>query len=183
MYDSFVIIAHVAVTTADDYLTRRAPYREAHLGRLVDLRSRGLVVGGGPAPDGRSADVVYRAPDEAAVRRLVDEDPYVTGGAWIGYTVTPFTEFLEPWRLPPLVTDGSRRVTIVEGLVTDPDMAPLALVEARGAGRLLFGGFLAGGRALAVMADPEPEEPLRWFAETGFFAPDSLTARPLLYVL
>lgn len=178
-----MIIAHVAVTTADDYLTRRAPYREAHLGRLVDLRTRGFVVGGGPAPDGRSADVFYRAPDEAAVRRLIDEDPYVTGGAWTGYAVTLFSEFLEPWRLPPLVTDGSRRVTIVEGRVTDPDMAPLALVEARGAGRLVFGGLFPGGGTLAVMTEPEPEAPLRWFADTGFWSPDSLRARPLLYVL
>jgi uncharacterized protein YciI len=178
-----MIIAHVAVTTADDYVTRRAAYREAHLGRLMDLRARGFVVGGGPAPDGRSADIVYRAPDEAAVRRLVDEDPYMTGGAWTGYTVAPFSEFLEPWRLPSLVTDGSRRVTIAEGRVTDPDLAPLALVEARGAGRLVFGGLFPGGGTLAVMAEPQPDEALRWFAETGFWAPDSLRARPLLYVL
>ena len=33
------------------------------------------------------------------------------------------------------------------------------------------------------MAEPQPDEALRWFAETGFWAPDSLRARPLLYVL
>lgn len=178
-----MIIAHVAVTTADDYVTRRAPHREAHLARLTDFRSRGLFVGGGPAPDGRSADLVYRAPDEVTVRRLLDEDPYTAGGAWTGYRLTPFTEFLEPWRLPPVVTDGSRRVTILEGRATDLDMAPLALVEGRGAGRLLFGGLFAGGETLLVMASPEPDEALRWLAETGFWDPATLRARPLLYVL
>lgn len=178
-----MLIAHVAVTTSDDYLARRGPHREAHLSRLAELRSRGFVVGGGPAPDGRSADLFYRAPDEAAVRRLVDEDPYVLGGAWTGYAVNAFREFLEPWRMPPIVIDGTRRVTIVEGRVTDPVMAPLSLVEARGAGRLLFGGLLEGGESLLVMASPEAGEALRGVAESGFWDPATLRARPLLYVL
>ncbi len=178
-----MLIAHVAVVTADDYLTRRAPLRESHLARLMDLRARGFIVGAGPSPDGRSADLFLRAPDAETVRRLVEADPYYTGGAWTGYTMSAFSQFLEPWQQPPLVTDGSRRVTVVEGRVTDPDMAPLALVEARGAHRLVFGGLFEDGRTLVVMQAPEPDEALHSLAETGFWDRASLHARPLLYVL
>ena len=178
-----MIYAHVAVVTADDYLTRRAPFRDAHLARIVELRARGFVVGAGPSPDGRSADLFVRTPDADTIRRLVEEDPYYAGGVWTGYAVASFSEFLEPWKPPPVVTDGSRRVTIVEGRAPDVDMAALALIEARGQGRLAFGGFFPDGRSLAVMNGAEADEPLRWFAATGFWEPESLHARPLLYVL
>ena len=49
-----MIVYHVAVQTADDYLQKREPHRKAHLERLMGLRSQGLVIGGGPSPDGRS---------------------------------------------------------------------------------------------------------------------------------
>ena len=55
-----MIVFHVAIQTGDDYLAKRAPHREAHLERLMALRARGLVIGGGPSPDGRRADVFYR---------------------------------------------------------------------------------------------------------------------------
>ncbi len=178
-----MIFAHVAIVAADDALTRRTPYREAHLARIAGLRDRGLVIGAGPSPDARSADLFFRAPEPDLIRRLVEEDPYYTGGVWKSYTVATFSQFLEPWSLPPIVVDGSRRVTIVEARAPDVDMAVLALVEARGQRRLVFGGFFPDGRTLAVMASPDPDEPLRWFAETGLWERESLRSRPLLYVL
>ena len=42
-----MIVYHVAMKTADDYLRKREPHRAAHLERLVGLRSHGLVIGGG----------------------------------------------------------------------------------------------------------------------------------------
>jgi uncharacterized protein YciI len=131
-----VIVYHVAVQTADDYLQKREPHRKAHLERLMGLRSQGLVIGGGPAPDGRGADVFYRVQQPDDVRRLVEEDPYMTGGVWATYTPRSFAQFLEPWELPPLVTDGSRKVTLVEGVAPDVEMASFALIEARGGGRM-----------------------------------------------
>jgi uncharacterized protein len=178
-----MIFAHVAVTAVDDALTRRAPYREAHLGRLAELRARGFLVGAGPSPDARSADLFVRVPDPDAIRRLVEEDPYYSGGVWTSYAAASFSQFLGPWRLPPVVTDGSRPATIVEGRTPDPDMAALALVELRGQGRMAFGGLFPDGRMVAVMMSAEPDEPVRWFAETGFWDPESLRARPFLYVL
>ena len=48
-----MIFCHVAVTPTEDYATRRAAYREHHLARALELRSRGLMVAGGPAPAGQ----------------------------------------------------------------------------------------------------------------------------------
>jgi hypothetical protein len=90
---------------------------------------------------------------------------------------------VEPWQLPPIVLDGSRRVTIVEGHMTDPDMAQFVMIEMRGAGRLVFGGAFPGGATFGVMKSEDAEEAKGWFAETGFWEPESLTARPLLHVL
>jgi hypothetical protein len=74
-------------------------------------------------------------------------------------------------------------VTIVEGPVAQPDMAPFALIEMRGAGRLHLGGFFEGGQTWALMRTADPAEAHGWFAETGLWQADALTTRPLLHVL
>lgn len=178
-----MVCCHVTITPSPDYVTRRVPLREAHLTRLMDLRARGIVVAGGPAPDGKSADIFYRVPDAAELARVVEEDPYFTGKAWTAWTSTAFERFLDPWRPPPLVTDGSRPATIVEGPATDAGLADLALVEARGAGRLILGGMFPAGRTLAVMAATDPAEAVAALAGTGLWEPGTLSARPWLYVL
>jgi uncharacterized protein YciI len=178
-----VIVYHVAITTGDDYLQKREPHRKAHLERLMGLRSQGLVIGGGPTPDGRGADLFYRVEQPDHLRRLVEEDPYFTGGVWPTYSPRSFAQFLEPWELPPLVTDGSRRVTVVEGTTSDVEMASFALIEARGAGRMAFGGFFPGGETLALMRDEDAGKALDELRATGFWDAASLRARPLLHVL
>jgi uncharacterized protein YciI len=178
-----MIVFHAAITAAADYFERRAAHREAHLERILALRARGLVVGGGPAPDGRTADLFYRVAQPPEVARLIEEDPYATGRVWTAYALRSFSQFVEPWELPPPVTDGSRRVTIVEGPATDPDMATFALIELRGAGRLAFGGFFEDGQALALLRTADAAEAAGWLAGTGFWTADRLAARPLLYVL
>ncbi len=178
-----MIAVHVAVTCAEDYLARRPAHREAHIERLVALRGRGRVVGGGPSPDGRTAELVYRLHGAEELAPLVEEDPYHRAGLWTAYTPRSFSQFVEPWEVPAVVLDGSRRVTVVEGPAMDPDLAQLALVELRGAGRLVFGGFFEGGVTVAVLRAPEPAEALGWLAETGLWTEAALRARPLLYVL
>ena len=178
-----MIVYHVAVQTGDDYLQKRAPHRQAHLERLMGLRAQGLVIGGGPSPDGRSADVFYRVQQPDDLRRLVEEDPYFTGGVWPTYAARSFAQFLEPWELPPLVADGSRPVTLVEGVAPDVEMASFALIEARGGGRMAFGGFFPGGETLAVMRGDDATKALDELRATGFWNEGSLRARPLLYVL
>ena len=178
-----MIVYHVAVQTGDDYLQKREPHRTAHLERLMGLRAQGLVIGGGPSPDGGGADIFYRVHQTDDVRRLVEEDPYFTGGVWASYTPRSFAQFLEPWELPPLVTDGSRKVTLVEGVAPDVEMASFALIEARGGGRMAFGGFFPGGGTLAVMRGDDAAKVLDELRATGFWDEASLHARPLLHVL
>jgi uncharacterized protein YciI len=178
-----VIVYHVAVRTADDYLRAREPHRKAHLERLMSLRGHGLVIGGGPSPDGRGADVFYRVGQPDDLRRLVEEDPYFTGGVWSSYATRSFAQFLEPWELPPLVVDGSRPVTLVEGVATDVEMASFALIEARGGGRMAFGGFFPGGDTLAVMRGDDAGKAVDELRATGFWEESTLRARPLLYAL
>jgi uncharacterized protein YciI len=178
-----MVIYHVALQAAADYWTRREAHRRAHLERIVALRERGVVIGGGPAPDGATADLVYRLAEAGGVKQAVEEDPYYAGGVWTAYRAAAFERFLEPWRLPPVVTDGSRQVTLVEGRAPDVEMASLALLDARGAGRMAFGGFFAGGGTLALMTSPDAAEAVGWLAETGLWEADSLRGRALLHVL
>ena len=178
-----MIVFHVAIATHADYVTKREPHRHAHLERLAGLRQGGAVIGGGPAPDGGSVDLVYRLQQPAQLKLVIEEDPYWLAGAWTGYRERSFTEFVEPWQLAPIVIDGSRRITVVEGRMNDPDMAQFVMIEMRGAGRLVFGGAFADGATLGFMKTQDHEEAKGWFAETGFWMPESLAARSLLHVL
>ena len=82
-----------------------------------------------------------------------------------------------------MVTDGSRAAIIVEGEAPDVEMASFVLIESRGAGRMAFGGFFPGGLTWALMRSAEPDSILADLADTGFWKPGTLTARPLLHVL
>jgi uncharacterized protein YciI len=178
-----MIVVHVLVTTAEDYLTRREPHRQAHFDRLRELRAAGRLIGAGPAPDGRSAEVFYRVTRADELRPLIEEDPYYRAGAWTAYRPRSFSQFVEPWELPPIVLDGSRRATIAEGPTTDRDLAQLALVELRGAGRLAFGGSFEDGQTLAVLRTPDAVAASAWLTDTGFWAPATLSSRPFVYAI
>jgi uncharacterized protein len=178
-----VIVFHMAVTTADDYLARREPHRRVHLERIQGLRAAGILIGGGPAPDGRRADLFYRLQQPRQIKNAMEEDPYFVAGAWTGYTPRSFTQFVEPWEAVPVVIDGTRLATIVEGPVENLDMAQFALIELRGSGRLAFGGFFEDGGTLAVLKTPKAEEAIDWVGASGFWQKDTLTARPWQYVL
>jgi hypothetical protein len=178
-----VIVYHIAVTAAADYLTRRAAHRRAHMERVQGLRMAGILVGGGPAPDGTTADLFYRLQQPWQIKNAMEEDPYWLGGVWTGYHPRSFSQFVEPWEMVPVVLDGSRPVTLVEGATADLAMAQLALVEMRGAGRVAFGGFFEDGTLLAVARTPDAEQAGGWFAESGSWTASALTTRPLLWVL
>ena len=113
----------------------------------------------------------------------MEEDPYWTGGVWTGYTPRSFSQFVEPWEMVPVVVDGSRQTTLVEGPTRDLAAAPFALIELRGAGRIAFGGFFDDGRLLALARSGDPEQARAWFTDSGFWTPETLTTRPFLHVL
>ena len=178
-----MIVYQMAITTVEDYVTRREPHRREHIERLQGLRAAGICLGGGPSPDGHTVDIVYRLQQPWQIKHAIEEDPYWIAGAWTAYEPRSFTQFVEPWEMIPVVLDGSRRATVVEGPVGQHDMAQFALIEMRGAGRLHFGGFFADGGTWALIRTADAEEARGWFAETGFWQPDALTTRSLLHVL
>jgi uncharacterized protein len=178
-----VIVYQITITAADDYLSRREAHRRVHMERVQGLRAAGILIGGGPAVDGKTADLVYRLQQPGQIVHAIEEDPYWTGGVWKAYTPRSFTQFVEPWEMVPVVLDGSRRVTIVEGPVAQHDMAQFALIEMRGSGRVHFGGFFEDGQTWALAKTADAAEALGWFEKTGFWPEGALTTRPLLHVL
>jgi uncharacterized protein YciI len=177
-------VVHVRTTCAEDYLARRAPVRQAHIERLLHLRAAGALVAGGPDPGGRTAELFYRVPHHGALAAIVEEDPYHRAGAWTAYVSRDFETFVDPWEPePPVVLDGSRPALVVEGPTADRDMAQLALVELRGAGRVVFGGFLPDGSTVAVARTVDADEATGWLSETGCWKAGDLTTRAWLYVI
>ncbi|GAB4233503.1 MAG: YciI family protein [Elainellaceae cyanobacterium] len=69
----------------EDVLQKRAPYRQAHLDRLTQLKESGSVVTIGPTKDLTLVFGVYEAEDEATARKLIEEDPYWQNGIWTEY--------------------------------------------------------------------------------------------------
>lgn len=65
----------------DDYVERRAPLREEHLGLARAAADRGeLVLGGAFTDPADRALLVWSADSEDVVRAFVDADPYVANG-------------------------------------------------------------------------------------------------------
>jgi uncharacterized protein YciI len=178
-----VIVYHVAVETAEGYLTRRTPYRQANIEYLMGLRARGAMIAGGPAPDGASCDLFFRAQQPADIAGLVEGSPFFVHGLWTGYAPRSFAQFLEPWEMAPPRPDESRVATIVEGAAPDIEMASFALVEARGAGRLTLGGFFPGGGGIALMRTGDPAAAVAELEATGVWTSGSLRGRPLVHVI
>ncbi len=69
----------------EDVLEKRAPYRQAHLDRLAQLKDAGRVITIGPTKDVTRVFGVYDAETEVAARQLVEEDPYWQNGIWTEY--------------------------------------------------------------------------------------------------
>ncbi len=79
----------VEATYTEDAANARAPFREEHLSRARELRADGRIALVGAFEDLSGSLVVYRVPDEAAVRELVEADVYWRNGVWVDYRVRP----------------------------------------------------------------------------------------------
>jgi len=65
----------------DDYLERRAPFRDAHLKLIREAHARGEVVLAGALSDPADAAIlVFRGSSSAAAVRFAQNDPYVRNG-------------------------------------------------------------------------------------------------------
>ena len=72
----------------DDYVERRAPLRDEHLGRARAAHERGeLLLAGAVGEPIDSAVLVFQGDDDAAARAFAEADPYVTNGLVTGWHV------------------------------------------------------------------------------------------------
>lgn len=74
-------------TYCENVLEKRVPYRAEHLEGLQQQKDSGVLVALGPTVDNRKVFGIYEAESEAAVRQLVESDPYWQNGIWTGYEV------------------------------------------------------------------------------------------------
>jgi len=76
----------------DDFVTRRAPFRDEHLNLARESQSRGqLVLAGALTDPPAGALLVFNAPDASAVEAFVQRDPYVANGVVRQWKVRPWT--------------------------------------------------------------------------------------------
>jgi uncharacterized protein YciI len=65
----------------EDYVARRAPYREEHLKLAHEVHERGeLVMAGAFLDPTDGAALLFRAADAAVAARFAERDPYVRNG-------------------------------------------------------------------------------------------------------
>ena len=75
----------------DDIATRRAPFRQAHLGLVRDLHERGaLLMAGAVGEPIEGALLVFTAEDREVVEDFVAHDPYVREGLVTSWQVRPW---------------------------------------------------------------------------------------------
>jgi uncharacterized protein YciI len=76
----------------DDYLARRAAFREEHLALAREAHRPGdLVLAGALAEPPDRAVLVWRTDDRSVIERFVDSDPYVRNGLVTSWTIRPWT--------------------------------------------------------------------------------------------
>jgi uncharacterized protein YciI/heme-degrading monooxygenase HmoA len=75
----------------DDFVSRRAAFREKHLGRVSESYARGeLVLAGALTDPADRALLVFHAHDKGIVESFVHNDPYVTGGLVKKWEIRPW---------------------------------------------------------------------------------------------
>lgn len=83
----FALLYHVV----DDYVARRAQFREAHLRLAGEAHRRGeLLLAGAWSDPVDGALLVFRAPDPSVVETFARNDPYVTNGLVTRWEVRPW---------------------------------------------------------------------------------------------
>lgn len=76
----------------DDYLTRRAAFRQEHLALANAAHERGeLVMGGAFADPSDRVLIVFQGPDRRVAESFAQRDPYVLNGVVTRWTVRPWT--------------------------------------------------------------------------------------------
>ena len=88
----YLLIYHVI----DDYVARRAPFREEHLRLAREARSRGeLILGGALADPVDMALLVFRSEDPSVAETFVRNDPYIKNGLVEKWEIRPWSVVIE----------------------------------------------------------------------------------------
>ena len=75
----------------DDIVTRRAPFREAHMELVRALHERGALLMAGQVGDPvEGALILFTAEDKTVVEEFVARDPYVREGLVTAWHVRPW---------------------------------------------------------------------------------------------
>jgi uncharacterized protein YciI len=88
MHNYYILI----YKTVDNYIERRAPYREKHLAYCSASKARSeLFMGGALADPPDTAILVFRTADRSVVEGFARDDPYVKAGLIQEWSVRPWT--------------------------------------------------------------------------------------------
>jgi uncharacterized protein YciI len=80
----------------DDYLERRAQFRDEHLALARTAKERGeLVLAGAFSEPADGALLIFRVEDRSVVEKFANSDPYVTNGLVRSWRVRPWTVVIE----------------------------------------------------------------------------------------
>jgi uncharacterized protein YciI len=78
--------------TVENYVEKRAPFREAHLAYAKAAHDRGeLYLGGALSEPADGAVLVFRSDDVTAAENFAKNDPYVLNGLISKWSVRPWT--------------------------------------------------------------------------------------------
>ena len=89
----------------DDFVSRRAPFRDEHLRLAGDAHLRGeLLLAGALSDPADRALLVFRAPDSSVVEAFARNDPYVIRGLVTRWEIRPWTVVIgnQPAGGPPM---------------------------------------------------------------------------------
>jgi uncharacterized protein YciI len=88
----YLLFYHVV----DDYVARRARFRDEHLRLARAAHERGeLILGGALSDPADAALLVFRAADKSVVEDFVQADPYVINGLVKKWEIRPWTVVIE----------------------------------------------------------------------------------------
>ena len=75
----------------DNFIERRAPFREAHLAHAQHAANRGeLILGGALAEPADTAMIIFRGDSPDAAKAFAESDPYVRNGLVQRWEIRPW---------------------------------------------------------------------------------------------
>lgn len=75
----------------DDFVTKRTPFRPAHLKGVRESNARGELIMAGALGEPAGALLIFRASDKQVAEQFAINDPYVKEGLVKSWTVRPWT--------------------------------------------------------------------------------------------